>query len=133
MSKRWRRVGWFVIGAAATGLLVAVVYALLQGAQSSQSSEDLIQAVRDTQVSNHQLLDTVNDCVKPTGKCFARSQKQAAKFGTSLGRHEIATAACQIGISRQSTAATPQELNRQIAACVSETLAQLDRQRAAGR
>lgn len=133
MTKTWRRVAWFTLGAMGTALFLVVLYALLNGAFTTQAIRDsqknnqqLLATIAALQKSNHQLLDTVNDCVKPTGKCFKRGQKQAALFGTSRDRHEIATAACQIGISRQSTPDTPQELSRRITACVAETLAQLD-------
>src|SRR3954469_3558823 len=102
MAKRWR-VAWFVLGAVGTGLILAVLYALLGGAQSSNSSEDVIKTVRETQVDNHELLTridrlahTINDCTNEGGKCFKKGQSRTGQAVGDIGRRGIVTAACEV-------------------------------------
>jgi hypothetical protein len=111
MSRTWRRLAWFVLGFLATALFVTVLYALLQGAQTTQ-------AIRDSQKNNHALLNTINDCTKPTGKCFQRGQKRTAGAVASINRVVILAAACAVGKTGNEV-----EIQAQIQQCVITGLA----------
>lgn len=129
MTKRWRRIVWFLLGAAGTALFLAVLYWLLSGAGASQNAESTTDLIRDTQVSNHELLDTIRDCTQTGGQCHERGLKQTAAAVASITQRATANAACQIILSRQAPDATAQQLYAQINRCADETLALLKRQR----
>lgn len=111
MTRRWRRFCWFVLGTFATALALAVVYALLQGAETTQ-------AIRQTQVDNHELLDTIQDCTQPTGRCFRDGEDRTGTAVASINRVVILAAACAIGKT-----GTEVELQAEIQSCVVEGLA----------
>lgn len=83
--------------------------------------------IRSQQVSNHELLDTINDCTNKDGKCFAEGQKRTAGAVALITRQSIATAACTVVLSRRSSSETSADhLRRQITRCAHQTLARLD-------
>jgi len=111
MTSSWRRFLWFILGCAGTALFLAVLYALLQGARTTQ-------AIRDTQVDNHTVLDTIQDCTQPSGDCYMRGQKRTAGAVASINRVVILAAACAVGKH-----GTEIEIQSQIQTCVIEGLA----------
>ena len=88
--------------------------------------------IRSTQVSNHVLLDTINDCTNKNGKCHAQGVKSTAEAVASIAQRGTAQAACQIVLERrQPDTGTARELYKAIDKCATQTLALLARQRAA--
>lgn len=102
-SRRW--FVWLVLGLAAAGLVVYVLYSILQAAQTTKS-------IRDTQ-------QTVKACTTPGQPCYERSQRQLAAtvsgLTTANRRSAAAAAACAASLPRPSYAA--------VYRCVIRTLA----------
>lgn len=126
--RRHRPILFALFGLAAGIFVVGAVWVGVQNYKTTQ-------AVRETQVNNHSLLTTIiglshqiNDCTKPTGKCFKDGQQRTGAAVASISREAIVRSACGIILSRESNARTPLELSRQITSCITQTLADLNSQ-----
>jgi hypothetical protein len=81
-------------------LMVAVLFALLQGAKSSQSGADTAQAIRDTQLTNRTLLHRlehlqkrIQSCTTPGKPCANRGARATAAAIDTLSTRNAHTAA----------------------------------------
>lgn len=126
-SVSWRPIAWFILGCAGVAGVLGILYVLLLGAQGSVSAADTANAIRDTQVSNHALLDKINSCTDLKGKCFRDGQRRAAKFGDTINQEAFARSACGIVLSKHSRETDPVILAREIASCTKQTLAELEK------
>lgn len=106
------------------GLAVAVCLALaiLLGfaAYTSYTSSRSLQAIEDGQKSGHTLLNTINDCTQPTGKCYKRGQRRTASAVSSINQVVILAAACASGLPPGLTVESRQA---EIQTCVINRLA----------
>jgi hypothetical protein len=123
MSKPARMIAWLFLGSLASALVVAVLYVLLAGANTTQ-------AIRETQVNNRTLLNTINGCTNKTGQCFKDGQKRTAGYIGQITQRATASAACQIVLTRQQppVSASARDLYQQLDHCTTETLALLKQQ-----
>lgn len=110
MSKPARKVAWLFLGCLTSALVVAVLYALLAGAHTTQ-------AIRETQVNNRTLLNTINDCTQPTGKCYRAGQKRTGDAVASINRVVILAASCAVGENGREP-----QVEARIQACVIDRL-----------
>jgi hypothetical protein len=106
MSRSVHRAAWLFLGCLASALIVAVLYALLAGAHTTQ-------AIRETQVNNRVLLNTIRDCTQPTGECYRAGQKRTGDAVATINRVVILAAACAA-----VTTGTEPQVEARIHACV---------------
>ena len=109
-----RRAAWFVLGCAAVALSVAVLYIVLNAAQTTH-------AIREAQQNNQQVLATIHDCTQPGGKCYQRGEARTAGAVADINRVVILASACAVG-----RRGTEPQIEAQIQACVIQRLAAQD-------
>lgn len=126
--KRRRWLGLFA-GLLVGVLIVGLVWAIL-------TMYSVLDAVRNTQTDNSPVLtataaaakdakkaaDTIQDCVKPGGKCYERGQRQTAKAVGDISQLNVYGQACAIAEAQRPDAATvtPQVLAGRLSACITE-------------
>lgn len=125
MTRRVRLIVWFVLGSAAMGLFLAILYILLNGARTTQ-------VLQDNQSSNHQLLTRlvalshhIDDCTNRGGDCYSANAKRTGQALAALNQAGAARAACAVVLSRQTHLQTAAQLSRRIDRCTTETVARL--------
>lgn len=101
-----------IFTAAVVTIILGVLVAL--AAQSASTTH----AIRETQVDNHTLLDTINDCTQPSGDCYMRGQKRTGDAVASINRVVILASACAVGKT-----GTVAKIQSDIQQCVIDRLA----------
>jgi hypothetical protein len=120
-----RHAVWFVLGCAGAGLFLAVLWALLNAAHTTQ-------AIRGTQNTNTQInvnqtrllheitrvSKRIRSCTTPGKSCFDDSQKRTGAAVASINRVVILAAAC--AVDKHGTVV---QVQTAIQSCVIERLA----------
>lgn len=116
---------WFLLGCLGMGLVMSVLYVVLQSAVT-------VHAIRDTQKTNLQtnlnsakVLKLIQSCVTPKGKCAERGAKSQAGFAGQLNQYVVLSASCtaKLTLDGLPPGIDQDELTRMITSCV---LSQLD-------
>jgi hypothetical protein len=118
----WRPLTYAVGGLCAGAFVVMLVWMLVSVNQTANRVEklaadnaDTTTKIRDTQKSSRSLLNLINDCIKPEGKCRKESEaRDAAQIG-AFNAAVIATRYCADGLPRGYTL-------HELTVCVGEVL-----------
>lgn len=118
-------VGIVVVLLVVTVARIGTVVELIRGQQVANAP--VLTSTHQAASASERSLRLIKSCVKPGGSCNKRSRKQTAGFLGSLNTQMVATAACEVVLSRESAGETAEQLATGITDCVTRTLALLER------
>lgn len=105
----------FLMGCAATGVILALVYSIVVGAQSASENNARGESREVQVIKNDQTLEVLKDCTEPGGKCYQQVKRQNLEDRKA----QILTVVCAFEIDGN---AEFEEFYRQVTRCVKRGL-----------